>query len=106
MAITLEQIFRGILRGPLLTKVPTNPWADTVTLNAGSAFQTISTTNIKSNSIILLGNQVGSIGTGANSGGALVVNSFVQGTSFVIATATGVGSPYSQKVHYLILNRT
>ena len=52
-----ELIFKGTLRGPLRTRASSasNQWAGRTTLNSGSATVTVSTTTIKSDSIIKYG---------------------------------------------------
>lgn len=51
---TLEQLWRAILRGPLTTRAASaaNQWAGRTTLSSGSATVTISTTIVKSDSLI------------------------------------------------------
>lgn len=52
---TSEQLYRGLLRGPLRTQAgsKSNQWAGRTTLNSGSATVTVSTTAVDSNSIVL-----------------------------------------------------
>lgn len=53
----LEQIYGGLLRGPLSTKTNSDAaqWAGRTTLSSGSNTVTVSTTVVKSDSVILFG---------------------------------------------------
>ncbi len=96
----LSQLFRPLLRGPMLSRTSgeTNPWAGRTNVPSGSATVTVSTALVNSDSIIRFGTEVTSVGVGANSGGAVVVNSIVSGVSFAFARATAVAAPWDETV--------
>lgn len=90
----LEQIFRGWLRSPLGTLTASGPsqFAGRTTLNSGTAFATVSTRMVNSDSIIQFGFAVNSTGAmNVNSGAYLVVSSIVSGVSFALGYVDGAG---------------
>ena len=108
MTGTLEQLYGPNLNGPLNTKTIsatniTNAWAGRTTLNSGSITVTVSTTHIQSDAIVLFGTEVNTIGLGANSGGAIVINSLSEGVSFDFARATGVAAPHDETTSWMII---
>jgi hypothetical protein len=99
---TLEQLYKPNLRGPLRTTIgQADAWAGRTTVASGSASQTVSSTNINSDSIVRYGVQVGS--AAINSGGAMVVNSIVSGVSFAFANQGGVAIAWDNIVMWEIV---
>ncbi len=100
-----------LLFGPHLKNAPltdstagAGQFAGRTTLASGSSSVTVSTAMVNSNSIILAMSEVGSVG--ANSGGALVVNSIVSGTSFALARSTANAVAWDDTVMWLLLRTT
>ena len=86
-----EFLFKPTLRGPMRTRTaPTeaNPWAGRTTLNPGSATVTVSTSVVKSDSII---QALVEANTRQSSGVAtpIEVMSIQEGVSFAFGTAGG-----------------
>ena len=85
-----ELIFKGTLRGPMRTRASSasNQWAGRTTLNSGDATVTVSTTTIKSDSIIQYGVEAN---TRQDSGVAspIEIMSIQDGVSFAFGTAGG-----------------
>jgi len=96
---TAEQIFRGMLRGPLTTKANSSPnqWAGITALASGDATVTVSTTNVKSNSIILYG-----VRSGGNSSQAIDVKSIVDSSYFTLGTANGSSIDQAADIHWVV----
>lgn len=99
-----------VLHGPLLegamtarTAAGDGQFAGRTVLQSGSASVTVSTAVVNSDSIIRYGSEVSSVGIGANSGGAIVVNSVISGTSFAFARATGVDVAWDETVMWEIM---
>src|SRR3989304_3485665 len=100
----LHSLWKGWQRGPMIAKSGgTNPFANRTTLNSGSASVVVSTALVSSNSLIMFGTQPSSVGVGANSGGAIVVNSIVSGTSFAFARATGTAVPWNEVIMWSLI---
>jgi hypothetical protein len=92
---TLEQLFRAVLRGPIQTKATSaaGQWAGLTTLSSGSATVVISTSNVNSNSIILLSQQGNAnIGSGTSIHG-FEVKTISSGGYFTLGTADGIAHP-------------
>ena len=86
-----ELLFKPTLRGPMRTRTaPTEPnaWAGRTTLNSGSATVTVSTTTIKSDSIIQYGVEANTR-QDSGVGAAIEVMSIAEGVSFAFGTAGG-----------------
>ena len=80
--LTAEQIFRGMLRGPLTTRATSasNQWAGrTTSVGSGTATVTVSTTSVKSDSIIMYGYESN---VASNATQAIKTNSVVDGSYF------------------------
>lgn len=102
-----EQLWGGHLRGPLNLAPGSGAslFGGRTTINSGSASVTVSTTNVKSDSIILGTVEVGSVGVLVNSGGGqIVVNSIVQGTSFAFARADGDAVSWDDTIMWMLMN--
>lgn len=101
----IETLFGPSLFGQMFTKTNqvTNPWAGLTVIQSGSASVTVSTNAITSGSIIRYGCTVGSVGVSAASGGAIVVNSIVDGTSFAFARQYGVANAFDDTVMWEIV---
>ena len=97
---TAEQIYRGLLRGPLATKASSasNQWAGVSTVLSGTATITVSTTNVKSNSVILHGQR-----SQANSSVALEVKSIVDSSYFSFGTLNGANTIQNIDMHWILL---
>lgn len=89
---------------------PTAPhrgaYAGRTALASGSSSVTVSTAVVNSDSIILMGTQVGSAAAAHNSGSNIVVNSIVSGASFAFARATGTAVPWDETVMWEICRRS
>lgn len=111
--MSIEQLwgpqFRG---GPTLTLSGAGQsaaFAGRTVIQSGSVFVTVSTSLVKSDSIILPGIEVGSVGVAVNSGaslGKVVVNSIVDGTSFAFARPSGVAVDWDDTVMWLMFSTT
>lgn len=103
---TVEQLFKALLRGPLSTRTnqETRPWAGLTVIDSGSTFVVVSTTNITSGSIVQYGISVGSVDVSAASGGAIVVNSIVDDTSFVFARQFDVANAWDDTIMWNIIS--
>jgi hypothetical protein len=88
----LETLFGGILRGPLatLTASGAKQFAGRTTINSGTAFVTISTQMVNSDSIILHGFAVQTTVASGSGGPATCVSSIVSGVSFALGYTDGV----------------
>jgi hypothetical protein len=99
----LEELFGPHFRGPPLTQLTTlGAWAGRTSLGSAQASVTVSTAVVNSDSVFMIASNPGSVGVGANSGGAVVVNSIVSGVSFALARATAVGAPWDSTVSWMI----
>jgi len=93
MALTLEQLWRPIFRGPLQTKTNSQAgqWAGRTTLNSGSVTVVISTTNVNSDSLIL----TGLVGNANVASGTAIhgteVKTISPGGYFTLGTMDGIG---------------
>lgn len=92
---TAEQLHKAHVRGAMtLVTSPVNggPFAGVATVASGGASVTVSTTSVKSNSMIFITSDITSPGVWVNSHGGVHVNSLVDGVSFAIGTNTGIGA--------------
>ena len=87
-----EQLFSPVFRGRPLTKANSAPgqWAGRTTLTSGTATITVSTTQVKSNSLIFLGAQAPAAVNSAT-GKPIEVKTMIDSSYFVLGTADGVG---------------
>lgn len=104
----LEVQRRPFQTGPVMARVSPGPrqFIGRTTLNSGSAFQTVSTAVVNSDSIFRLATQPSSIGPAGASGGCVVVNSIVSGVSFALARAYGTAAPWNEVVHWEIVRQS
>lgn len=100
---TAEQVWRGNLKGPLSTKSNSsaNQFAGRTTLGSGGATVTVSTTMVKSDSIILLGAQANSAVNSAT-GKSIEVKTIVDSSYFVLGTADGVAMARDTNVAWIL----
>ncbi len=99
MARPAEKLSKYFAAGPSYTRIgQANAWAGRTTVASGTATVTVSTTMITSDCIIRQASSVASVGVGANSGGAIVVNSIVDAVSFAFVRATAVAAPWDEIV--------
>jgi len=102
-----EQLFRPNQRGPRSTLVDaTNPWIGQTSVLSGTATATVSTTQVQSNSIILMSTNPASIGIDIGSGQpGIVVQSIVDGVSFALSRSDGSISKFANTVSWEIIRR-
>lgn len=91
----LEQLFRGFLRGPLVTPISSGAaqFSGLTAINSGTATVTISTAMINSGMIVsatMMLNSAAAVGSGTPFP-QLVVNSIVDATSFCLGFADQQG---------------
>jgi len=88
----LETLFGGLLRGPLavLTASGANQFAGRTSIASGTAFVTVSTRMVNSDSIILHGLDVTTTVASGAGGSATCVSSKVSGVSFALGYTDGV----------------
>ena len=100
----LEQLFGGVLKAPLTTKANSNAnqWAGRTAIASGAVSQVISTTAVKSNSIINWSLQATTVAASGDSGNHLAVVSLSSGNYFTIGTADGSKIPHSVTVMWQI----
>ena len=100
--MTAEQIFRGMFRGPLTTKIGnTNPWAGRLSVTTASAVSSVATALVNSDSIILLGQEaVTAQSTGTSA--VLEVSSINPGVGFTVRTADGQAPLRNLTAHWVI----
>lgn len=97
--VSKDTLHNPLQLGPTQTSpLSTHAWIGRTTLSSGSAAVTVTTAHAASDMVVKYGSVVGSVGVGANSGGAIVVNSVVAGTSFAFARATGVAVPWDEVI--------
>ena len=100
-----ELLLAPALRGPLRTRASSraNQWAGLTTLNSGDATVVVSTTAVRSNSIIRFGAQ----STTRQASGTrigLEVSTVIDGGSFTFATADGIAFGRDTTIMWEILN--
>jgi len=99
-----EKLNKAFFAGGPFAKIgQTTNWAGRTTLSSGSSSVTVSTALVNSDSLILKCSEVASVGVGANSGGAILVNSIVSATSFAFARATGTAAPWDETVMWMLI---
>ena len=103
---TAEQVWRGNLRGPLSTKANSanNQFSGITVLGSGSATVTVSTTAVKSNSIILMGAQANAA-VNSLTGRSIEVKSIVDSSYFVLGTVDGVSMARDTNIGWLLFCR-
>lgn len=90
---TIEALSRAFLRAPLAVRATSGmagQFAGRTTLNSGTATATVSTTNIKSDSLVFHGFQVATL-CGSGVGYTIGVSSIVHGVSFAVGYIDGQG---------------
>lgn len=99
---TAEQIFRGLLRGPLSTLIGnTNPWAGRTDVTTASATSSVATTQVDSDSIILLAvQQLVAVASGLARG--VRVSSINPGVGFTLITNDAVAPSVNMTVMWTI----
>src|SRR5689334_7596484 len=100
-----ELLFKPVEKGPRRINIGSavrNPFAGRTTLGSGVAAVTVSTTMIKSGSMMSMATFPASVVVAANSGGRIVVNSVVHEKSFCFSRATGVGVPWDEVISWEI----
>lgn len=93
-ARTADQLHRPNQRGAMTlveSPVGAGPFAGVATIASGAVTAVVSTTVVKSNSMVFITADITSPGVWVNSHGGVHVNSLVDGVSFAIGSNTGVG---------------
>ena len=108
MAQPLETLFSPLLSGVPMTDVRSHihQWAGRTALNSGSATVTVSTTVVKSDSLIyygISGNTRANSGV-ATDGGGIEVTSISEGNFFAFTTHDGSVLPRSVNIMWMIFN--
>lgn|SRR3990167_2266274 len=104
---TAEQIYGGMLRGPLTTKATSasNAWAGQFTMSSGSVTYTVSTTNVGTDSLIFT-QMVSADGSDVASAVAgrvpLEVKSVTNGEHILFGTSDSSVIPRDTKYNWLI----
>lgn len=104
----LEQFFRPIARGPgtfaqSLQALGANQFAGSTLVASGTAVVTVSTSLVKSTSIIpIIGTLVAADPTSTNAG-HFAVSSIVDGKSFDITRVNSVPAPFGETVYWTIM---
>ncbi len=103
--MTAEQLWRGNLRSPLSTKANSaaNQFSGITVLGSGGATVTVSTTAVKSNSIILFGAQAPAA-VNSLTGRPIEVKTIVDSSYFVIGTADGVAMARNTNIGWLLFS--
>lgn len=98
---TAEQIYRGMMRGPLTTLAASagNQWAGLTTLSSGSATQVVSTTAVVSGDLVLAF-PFGATDTASGTGRTIEVKSFDAGC-FFFGTADGIAIPRDTTIMWI-----
>lgn len=101
--VTAEQVWRGNLRGPLAVKANSaaNQFSGFTTLASGSATVTVSTTSVKSDSLILMGLR-GTANVNSATGRPVEVKSIVDSSYFSFGTADGVAMARDTTISWLL----
>src|SRR5712692_5654657 len=105
---TAEQIFRGLLRGPLTTRTSSTPPASPGTAWAGvvsslaTATGSVATTLVDSDSLIFL-TLGGATSVTSSAGRAIIVSSISPGSGFFLATSDGTVPPTAYNVYWFIV---
>ncbi len=100
----LEQLWRGQLRGPLLTKAAsaTNQWAGRTSIASGDATAVVSTTLVNSDSIILLGCE-SATRQSSGLGQPIEVSCISPGNWFELSTSDGEALARNTTVHWVLI---
>jgi hypothetical protein len=91
--IPIERLSRGFLFAPMAVRATsgmTGQFAGRTTLNSGTATATVSTTNIKSDSLVFHGFQIATTAS-SGTGWGIGVSSVVHGVSFAVGYTDGQG---------------
>lgn len=88
----LEMFWRGLQRGPFITRIQSGPgqFAGFAVLNSGNASVTVSTTMVRSGDLILHGFNVATTVASGSGGCATCVSSIVDGVSMAFGYTDGV----------------
>lgn len=103
-----DQLYNPHLRGPVTAQqsgawpAGVDPFVGRTTLSSGSATVTVSTALVQSDSILWATENPGSVDVAAASGGAVVVNSIVDGVSFALARQYGVSAPWDSTIYWTL----
>ena len=102
---TAEQLYRGLLRGPLRTQAQSksNQWAGRSTISSGSETVVVSTTSVDSNSVILIGFQSMAGDVVGSLGNAVCVRSISPGNFFTLGTTDSQAATRDLAVMWLIV---
>jgi hypothetical protein len=105
MSRPIEQLFNPMLRGQLVTKASsaTVQWAGKASIASGDATIVVSITNVSSDALIFISEQ---LVTDASSGvnlRSLCVKSITDGSYFTIGTTDGKGATRGRTVAWLML---
>ncbi len=106
MAMTAEQLWRSLLRGPLRTKAESaaNQWAGRVTIASGTASAVVSTTSVASDALIFLTPyRNGNTAAASGAGRAWEVQTIVHGASFTVATIDGASAGATTVLNFQII---
>lgn len=101
-----KEILHGaLLKGPLHTSVSgaANAWSGITSIASGSATVTVSTTVVKSDSLILCGLQ-SLTDTSSGFGRPVEVRTIVDGGYFILSHSDGEAQARAVKAHWMILN--
>lgn len=104
----LEQFFRPMARGPgnfpqSLQALAANQFAGSTLVASGVALVTVSTSLVKSNSVIpILGTLIATAPTSTNAG-HFAVMSVVDATSFMLTRVNSVPAPFGETVYWSIM---
>jgi hypothetical protein len=101
---TASQIFRGMLRAPLTTKITSsaNQWAGMSTINSGSATLVVSTTIVDSDSLIFLG-RIGNANVGSGINKTIEVKTISPGNYFTLGADDGQAIQRDTLIHWMIV---
>lgn len=98
-----ELLFDAILKAPLRTKTDSgaSQWAGTTILGSGQTSVTVSTTLVKSSSLIFSQVQV----TGVASNFGVNVRTIIDATSFTFSHADAAARPIDVNVFFMLINK-
>lgn len=104
---TAEQLWRAVLRGPLRTKATSqsNQWAGVTAIVSGAATGVVSTTNVDSDSIILMSTYGNATNAASGFNRGFEVKSINPGNAFVFGTADGIGPDHAVSVMWMIIKQ-
>ncbi len=100
----LEQLFGAVFQGPPTTKANSNAsqWAGLTTLNSGSTTAVVSTTNVKSNSIITYGVKASTVAASGMALRPIEIVSLSSGNYFTFGSADGIAVAQSIQIMWNI----